>query len=303
MKNKSEIGIIVLNWNNYDDTHQALEALSKSTYSNTKTLVIDNNSSDESTKKLQKQFPNFTYKYLKDNSGYSGGNNQGISNFLSKKVDYVLIMNNDVVLDPSCISNLVDYLAKHPATKILGPRIYSHSNREIFEMHGGSVNLFRSTSTPVWVNKKDVDKRYLKPYITKKLPGACLLVESGLIDKVGMMDEDFFLYYADADWLKRIDKLGIKQVVVPSAVAYHKVSATSGRNLTNLLYYDSRDFLRYIKKHYGLLLFVYSFINQYIRKLIKILFLCEGERIKLFCTLNCAYWDFLIGEGGRKNDY
>lgn len=81
--------IIVLNWNNYEDTKECLESLEKIIYSNHEVIIVDNASTDKSTQKIQKEFPQHTYLYNKDNLGFTGGNNVGMEYAIKKGTDFI----------------------------------------------------------------------------------------------------------------------------------------------------------------------------------------------------------------------
>lgn len=298
-KLKPKVGIVILNWNNYSDTKETLVAIQKQTYNNCEVVIVDGKSTDNSTRKLEKEFTKFSYIYLKEDTGYSGGNNVGIKYLLEKNVDYVLSMNNDVVMKPNCIEILIKYIKNKNKVGIVGPRMYSYFKRDLFEQSGGYVNIFRSKPMPKWIEESKAPKKLNNPYQVKKLPGALILVKAKIVQKVGLMDERFFLYYSDTDWQKRISDIGFKQVVVPKANAYHKVSATTGRGSVKVLYYDSRDFLNYVRKHYNLIALIYSFFKSYITKTIKVFKSNTENKLEQFHYLNLAYTHFLIGKSGK----
>lgn len=298
-KLKPRVGIVILNWNNFSDTKETLLAIKKQTYSNFEVVIVDGRSSDNSTHRVQKLFPQYHYIYLTKDSGYSGGNNAGIKYLLSRKVNYILSMNNDVIMNSDCLENLVLYLKSNKTVGIVGPRMYSYSNRDMFQRSGGYVNIFKSKPMPKWIKESEATDELNNPYEVKKLPGALILLKSEVIQKIGLMDENFFLYYGDTDWQKRVSDAGYKQIAVPQAKAYHKVSATTGRGSMKVLYYDSRDFLNYVFKHHGFFVLVYSFIKSYLQRMIQIINSDTSNKLKQFQYLNLAYTHFLLRKSGK----
>ncbi|MBU1200684.1 glycosyltransferase family 2 protein [Patescibacteria group bacterium] len=296
-KLRSEIGIVILNWNNYRDTQECLRSVDKQTYKNYQVAIVDGNSTDNSTRKLQQEFPQFKYIYSSADSGYSGGNNLGISYVLGNKVKYVLSINNDVVLDKSCLKELVKELNNNSKAGIVGPRMYSYSEKSIFQLSGGYVNVFRSKPLPKWIKENESSSK--KPFEVIKLPGACIMIRSKIIRSLGMFDEGFFLYYADTDFQKRISDKGWLQISTPTAKAYHKVSATIKGGSSKMLYYGSRDFLFYIKKHYNIFILSYCFVKSWLEKSYHIL-VKDNDRINNLIFLNKAYLHFLLGIRGKK---
>jgi len=296
---KPKIGIVILNWNNFSDTRETLRALERQTYKNYELVIVDGKSSDNSTKKIKREFPQYHYIFLKDDTGYSGGNNAGIKYLLDMNVDFVLSMNNDVIMKSRCLQELVSFAMKNKKVGIVGPRMYSYYEKDLFEQSGGYVSIFRSKPMPKWIKESEAPKRLSKPYEVKKLPGALIMLRANVIKEIGLMDERFFLYYGDTDWQKRVSDGGYKQMAVPSAKAYHKVSATTGKGSIKVLYYDSRDFLFYVLKHHSLLALTYSFFKSYIQKFSRIVDSELENKLKQLKYLNLAYLHFLIGKSGK----
>ena len=296
-KLNNKVGIVILNWNNFEDTKECLDSILNQSHRNFEVVVIDGGSTNNSTKIIQEKYPHFHYIYSERDSGYSGGNNIGISYFMQKKVEFILSMNNDVMLDKRCLQELLSEIQSNTQAGIVGPRMYSHNNKSIFQISGGFVNIFRSKPTPKWV--KEDKKSPKKPFTVIKLPGACLLVRNKAIKEVGLMDEGFFLYYADTDWEKRFSDKGWLQISVPKAKAYHKVSATIGQNSKKLIYYDSRDFLFYVKKHHGFFTLVYCLVKSWISKNYKLFVTQDQDKLSKLKLLSLAYLHFFLGIRGK----
>jgi len=297
-KNKIKIGIVILNWNNYSDTKETLKTIEKQSIKNIEVVIVDGFSSDDSTRCIQSEFPNYHYIYLKKDSGYTGGNNAGIKYLLKKKVDYIVSMNNDVLLCKNCLRDLVSY-AEENNLGVVGPRMYSYYEKDLFERSGGYVSIFKSKSMPKWIKESDAPKELSKPYSVKKLPGAMIMLSKEVIKKVGLMDEQFFLYYGDTDLQKRISDAGYDQIVVPKAKAFHKVSATTGRGSVKVLYYDTRDFLNYVNKHHNIFALLYSFFKSYLQRSMNVIKSDTKNKFKQLQYLNLAYLHFLLGRKGK----
>lgn len=297
-KDKIKIGIVILNWNNYSDTKETIKTIEKQSFNNIEMVIVDGFSSDDSTKRIQAEFPKYHYIYLKEDNGYTGGNNAGIKYLLNRKVDYIVSMNNDALLRKNCLRDLVNY-AEENNLGIVGPRMYSYYEKDLFERSGGYVSIFKSKSMPKWIKESDAPAELSKPYSVKKLPGAMIMLSKEVVKKVGLMDEQFFLYYGDTDWQKRISDAGYDQIVIPKAKAYHKVSATTGRGSVKVLYYDTRDFLNYVKKHHSLFALTYSFFKSYFQRSINVVRSDTKNKFKQLRYLNLSYYHFLLGKKGK----
>ena len=97
-----------MNWCNYDDTVDCLDSLLNCEYETLDILLVDNGSVDDSFEKLNASFPQITFLQTGENIGYAGGNNRGIEKALHRDINYVLVLNNDTILDSKSVSQLVN---------------------------------------------------------------------------------------------------------------------------------------------------------------------------------------------------
>ena len=204
----------------------------------------------------QKYFEALDLKLIKtkENLGFTGGHNAGIKYALSKNADYVLVLNNDVVVAPNLISQLLGVLDKNDNYAIASPKIYFAKG---FEYHKERYNkletgrvLWYAGGQMDWANViakhrgvDEVDKgQYQKTEETDFATGACLLVKKEVLERVGFFDDKYFLYYEDSDFSQRIRKAGYKIIYVPDAVVWHRNAASAGGSGSSLQdYYISRN--------------------------------------------------------------
>src|SRR5688572_19863302 len=118
--------VVVLNWNGGDDTLECLASLRHLRYTNVHTIVVDNGSSDESVANIGTAFPEIPLIQTGVNLGYAGGNNVGIRAALATGAEYVLLLNNDTVVDPDCVDAFVEAARAHPEGALFGAKIYYH---------------------------------------------------------------------------------------------------------------------------------------------------------------------------------
>jgi hypothetical protein len=128
MKHK-KVFIIILNWNGKEDTLACLASVRNIDYSNFDTIVIDNGSSDESVKAIQKKFPEVKIIEIGKNRGYAGGNNVGIQYALENGADYILLLNNDTIVDSQLLKALINATLQIQQPGILSPKIYYFESR------------------------------------------------------------------------------------------------------------------------------------------------------------------------------
>ena len=126
--NHGKVAIIILNWNGKKDTLECLESVRKIDYQNFEVIVVDNGSSDDSLKAIQSKYPEICILETGENLGYAGGNNFGMRHALQNGADYILILNNDIIVDSQLINSFIDASALIPKGGIFGAKIYYYSN-------------------------------------------------------------------------------------------------------------------------------------------------------------------------------
>lgn len=236
-----KIFIIILNWNRFEDTFECLKSvksLNTQGY-DLKVLIVDNGSTDGSLKKL-KEIKNIDLVSNNDNLGFAGGNNIGIKYALEKGADYVVILNNDVILEKNSLKHLVKAALDNPKFGALSPKIFFEKNYEFqknkySEADKGKV-IWYAGGTIDWKNVygegrgvDEVDKGLFNQLIsTDFATGTCMLLTRDALKKVGMFDEKYFMYYEDTDLSQRLKKRGFEVAYVPDSVIWHKVSQSSG---------------------------------------------------------------------------
>ncbi len=234
-----KVFIILLNWNNWSDTKECLESLGKVQYPNFEVLVVDNGSSQPPPiPLLRKEGDNPGVGMIAngDNLGFAGGNNVGIKYALARGADYIMLLNNDTIVASDFLTELVKAAEGSPSCGILGSRIYKYGTDEV-AFEGGAVNRWLNKAEHVKLAVREVD------YIT----GAALLIKREVIERVGLMREEYFLYYEDVDWCLRARKAGYNCAAVNTSKIWHKVSATTKEGSPSYIYYHTRNALMLAK--------------------------------------------------------
>jgi GT2 family glycosyltransferase len=251
-----KVSVIILTWNNYEDTKECLDSLRKITYLNYGIIVVDNGSKDGSTQRLQKEFPEHIYIYNKDNLGFSAGNNIAIKYALREKADYILLLNNDVAVDPRFLDFLIEADESNSEIGILVPKINYYSKPNKIWLAGGYISKIRGSGFPIGKGKGE--NQYNKNRYITFSSGCCMLIKKEVFKKIGLWDENYFLYGEDIDFCKRTTDAGFKILYVSDSKIYHKVSMTSKKlNLGLLTYYATRNRLYFSKKLCGYWFYIF----------------------------------------------
>ncbi|MEA2098434.1 MAG: glycosyltransferase family 2 protein [Patescibacteria group bacterium] len=296
---QKEVYIIVLNWNGKEDTLECLKSLEKINYSNYKIIVVDNGSEDDSVFEIKKQFSNIKIIENKKNLGFSGGNNVGIKYAISNGAHYVLLINNDTTVEKDFLSELVKKGESDEKIGVLGSKIYFHSEPNRIWFAGGKVNWLKNKGTHIGLDQID-NRQYDKAEEMDYLTGCCLLIKREVIEKIGVLAEDYFLYYEDTDFSLRAKNAGYKIVYVPKSKIYHKISRSIKPGSSSYVYYHSRNGLVMAKRTGSLLskivLCPYC-IFLFLKQIIKIIFIPQKKEWAL--AVLKGEKDFLLGKMGK----
>lgn len=224
----------VLNYNGRDLLLETLESLTKMTYSNYKIVVIDNGSTDGSQEAVRIRYPTIELVENNENLGVMAGYNKGLEYGLEKKADWIFLLNNDIVIDPELLTELVKVATTDDKIGLLGPKIYFQSEPNKFWYAGGKINFFTGIISHRGIRELD-GGQYDRVEDTDYITGCAMLIKREVIEKVGMLDLIFSpMYSEDADYSIRVKRNGYRLMYVPTAKLWHKVSAFSGGGLTPL---------------------------------------------------------------------
>jgi len=222
--NYPKVSIIVLNWNGLEDTIECLESLKKITYPNYEVIVVDNGSEGNDAQALQEKFGDYIYMIKNNrNYGYTGGNNIGIKYVLAhSQPDYLLILNNDVVVAPDFLNHLVEAIDADASIGIAGPKVYYYDFPNRIQSAGAKINMRKGHIHSIGIKQVDVGQ-YDAQQEVGYIAGCCLLVKNEVIQKVGLFDESYFCYWDEVDYCVRATRSGYKVVYIPKGKIWHKL--------------------------------------------------------------------------------
>lgn len=238
---------VILNTNRRDDTLACLDSLAQSTYPNHKIIVLDNASTDGSVEAIQEKFPAVEIISLTENRGYAGNNNVGIKAALAQGADWVLVLNEDTILDPACLAQLIEVGESDSAIGIVGPLVYHFDEPNILQSAGGRLSPYWEGSH---IGQNELDSgQFSSPCDVHWISGCAILVRRSVIEQVGMLDERFFYYWEETEWCLRTSRAGWRIVHVPQAKLWHKGVQRDYRPKPSVTYYSTRNRLLMLSKH------------------------------------------------------
>ncbi len=265
---KPKVGVILLNWNGWEDTFACLDSLRNNEYPATKVMVIDNASDETPAKDPRLSYPDVDFIDLMENTGFAKGNNVGIRQALEQGLDYVLLLNNDTEVAPDFLDMLVAAAESDPAVGMVGPMIYYHGEPEVIWSAGGMVDGLRGDTHMVGVDEIDRGRFGQEPRPVDWVTGCALLVKRDVVEEIGMLDERFFAYYEEAEWCARARRAGYQILHEPRAKVWHKISRQSREASPIVNYYMARNRLLYLRlTRSGLIPWAYTLIFDYGRRL------------------------------------
>ena len=248
-RSPARVGVVILSWNRREDTLACLSSLARAD-DPLQIVVVDNGSVDGSADAVAAAHPSAILIRFEHNHGFAGGANAGIQTALEAGVDAVLLLNNDMVVDPGFVTPLLaardsDRLAAASCSQILfadpPDRVwYAGANVHLTRGHHGRNVGFGGPPIP----------RATRPYRTDCACGGAMLISRSAIERVGLLDETLFAYREDLDWSLRAKACRRHILVVPASVVRHKVSASSGgESSPTSLYYDTRNGIVVAERH------------------------------------------------------
>lgn len=235
------IFVVVVNWNGYKDTIACVSSILRMNRHGRRVIpvVVDNGSTDGSVRLLQKMHPDIEYVLLTKNLGFTGGNNAGIRYALGAGADAVWLLNNDTVVDKEALVSLVDTIS-HYGPGIAGSKIYFAAGHEyhgaryaksergfVFWYAGGLIDWKNMYASHRGVDEVD-SGQYDRTEKTKFVSGCSMMISREVFERIGLLDDRFYLYLEDLDLCLRAKKKGFSLWYCPKSVVWHVNAGSSG---------------------------------------------------------------------------
>ncbi len=234
-----KVSVIVLNWNGKKFLKNCLDSLRKLTYSSLEVIVVDNNSTDGSQGFVKKNYQKVVLIENKENYGFAKGNNIG---FEAATGDYILILNNDTVITPNFLGPLIKDFEDNPTIACLQPQIRLSKNKELLDGVGAFLT-FTGFLYHFGYLKDRMQAKYNKKMKIFSAKGACMLLRRKAIEKVGLFDEDFFIFFEETDLCFRLWLAGYSVVYEPESIIYHLGGGDTASS--NSYQYEKRAYLSF----------------------------------------------------------
>lgn len=246
-----KVAILILNWNGKRDTLETLESVKRLDYENFDVWVVDNSSIDGSPEAIAARFPEVRVLAAPENLGVAGGRNFGLEAILPRSdVQYVLILDNDVAVEPRLLRKLVAAAESAADIGIVGPVIYYHSDPERIWSAGASIVFREVTAKSLAKNCLETEDRSEGIRRVDCITGCCMLVKHRVFDAVGRFNPQYFMVGNETEFCYRAAKQGYASAVVTDARLWHKVSSSTGGGYhPSRAYFTGRSTILFLKEH------------------------------------------------------
>lgn len=235
----SLVSIIIVNWNGKENLKECLASLAKISYSPYEIIVVDNGSTDGSVEEIEKRYEDIKILRNKENLGFAEGNNVGYQKSEGK---YILFLNNDTIVTPRFLDELVNFLEKNPQVGAVQSKIVFHRPGTVLHGKINSVGSFLIGSGFLFHQGygKDPDNpKYNHSREIFSVNGACFLVRRKVLEKIGVFDTDYFAYFEESDLSQRIWLAGYKIYYDPNGLIYHKGAQSAQKLPVSFIQYHS----------------------------------------------------------------
>lgn len=294
-----KVSIITVNFNQPKVTEELLKSI-PGTYTNIEIIIVDNGSRSDIQTEWQTNYPEIKFIRSEQNLGFAGGNNLGVKNATG---DYLFFVNNDTEFTADLVAQLVSVFDKNELVGILSPKIKYYSDKSLIQYAGyTAMNYYTCRNSCIGLRQTDIGQydNIIAP--TAYCHGAAMMVRKEAIEKAGMMNENFFLYYEEVDWCEHIKKAGYEAWVCTNALIYHKESVSVGKRSKLKEYFMNRNRILFIRRNaplFNRVVFYFYFVLLVTPR--NILSYIKGKNYNFIPILFKAIWWNLTHNRNSKN--
>lgn len=318
-----KLSIVIVNYNVKYFLEQCLHSVQKAIHGlESEVFVVDNNSVDGSLKMVKDKFPEVHLIENKDNKGFSKANNQAIR---KSRGEYVLLLNPDTIVEDDTLQKVIRFMDEHPEAGGLGVKMIDGKGKFLPESKRGlpspSVSFFKIFGFSTLFPKSRIFSKYHLGYLDKDkvhqidiLAGAFMLLRKKVLDEIGLLDEEFFMYGEDIDLSYRITQAGYKNYYFPETRIIHYKGESTKKSSINYVFMFYNAMIIFAKKHYSrenarsfslminfaiYLRAFFSILNRFAARVMLPLF----DALLIFGGINFirGYWErtFIFPDGGH----
>jgi GT2 family glycosyltransferase len=296
--------IITVNFHQAAVTIDLLKSIAKSYSPNEVEVIIVDNGADKNMELVfHPYFENIKYIQSKENLGFAGGNNLGIQ---KAKGDYIFLLNNDTEIPAGCIQTLIAELEANPKIGLLSPLLLYFDQPDLVQYAGFTpMNYLVARNAYIGQFEKNLGQFDGKSYETGFCHGAAVICSKADLQKAGLMDETYFLYYEELDWCEKFKRISKEIWFTGKTHVYHKESISVGKASSLKIYFNTRNRMLFIRKNTGWLntLFFSLYFTLVACPKAVAKYLLKGENKLAKWTLKGLWWNYTHGKNSKDLGY
>lgn len=273
-----KVYFIVLNFNAFEDTIECINSLKAITYPNYEIVVVDNASMDSSIEKIEESFNDIVLFKSTNNYGYANGNNIGIKYALSSGAEYICILNNDVMVECDFLEPMMDKILEDKNIGLIGPCICDFYKRDRIQAMGSSLNMKTGLTraiykNAIWEEHKNEERE------VGYLGGACFVIRAEVFNKIGLIPENYFLFFEETEFCLKAIRAGFKILCYGNSRVYHKGSFTISKYSGLSYFFLNRNRVIFMRRNTNIFQFISFSIYLFIEAIGRMIL--RKEKIKL----------------------
>jgi GT2 family glycosyltransferase len=252
-----DLSITICSWNTQDDLRACLASLHRvGDEANMEVIVLDNNSEDGSPDMVEHEFPSVRLFRMSRNLGFTGGQNHMLEH---RKGRHALLLNSDTIVHEGAIRTMMEYLEANPKVGIVGPKLLNPDGSLQFSARRfptPTAALFRNTA----FGRLFPNNRFAREYLMQDgshdqiikvdwVSGAALLAREELMEKIGFLDPEYFMYNEDVDYCFRAWQADFEVIYLPTAIITHAIGRSSDKAPNRMIGRHHRSMLRFYQKN------------------------------------------------------
>ena len=288
------VSIITVNYNALEVTCEMIKSIQQNSYQHVEIVVVDNASDQNPAAYLRKHYPKVKFVRSEKNLGFAGGNNLGIQACTG---NFLFFLNNDAELTDGALETLLEVFVKFPRAGIVSPKICYYpakpgSEQDVIQ-YAGTTHVHPFTARNSTLGEREIDNGQFKETAkTAYAHGAAMMVPRKVIEKVGLMSEEFFLYYEELDWCEMIRRQGFEIYVEPNAKIYHKESYSVNKISALKTFYLNRNRILFMRRNRTALQLTvfYMFLLFFTIPKNAISFLFKADYVNFKAFLRAIFW-------------
>jgi GT2 family glycosyltransferase len=247
----NSVSIITVNFNQPNATIELLLSLNRSYKDDLEIILVDNASDINHEVEFKKITPNLIFIRSEENLGFAGGNNLGIN---LAKGDFIFLINNDTEIPTGCLEALIAEFKAQPKIGLLSPLILYADDKSMIQYAGYTpLNYLTARNTQIGQYEKNIGQYDGLSYETGFCHGAAVMCKRNDLQKAGLMDPNYFLYYEELDWCEKFKRIGKTINFTGKTFIYHKESISVGKESPIKTYFLTRNRMLFVRKNTGFL--------------------------------------------------